>query len=79
MSTFASPNSLKIIQRVRTLANNAEGIKLMHRINPFYFVNPSYWVGKMSKTPSTFDLLQSTYSRATPGTPKIVADHIQIK
>lgn len=53
----ASPNSLKIIQRVRTLANNAEGIKLIHRINAFYFVNPSYWVGKMSKTPSAFDLL----------------------
>lgn len=52
----ASSNSLKIIQRVRTLANSAEGIKMMHRINPFYFVNPSYWVGKMSKSPSTFDL-----------------------
>ena len=53
----ASSNGLKIIQRVRTLANNAEGIELMHRINPFYFADSSYWAGKMSKTPSTFDIL----------------------
>lgn len=52
-----SSNGLKIIQRVRILANSADGINLMHRINPFYFEDSSYWAGKMSKTPSTFDLL----------------------
>lgn len=52
-----SSNGLKIIQRVRALANSAEGINLMQRINPFHFEDSSYWAGKMSKTPSTFDLL----------------------
>ena len=52
-----SPNSLKIIQQVRGLANSAEYIRLMRQINLFYFVHPSYWVGKMSKNPSTFNLL----------------------
>lgn len=51
----ASPNGLRMINLVRTLAKSEEGIKLIQRIRPYYFDDPSL-LSKMNKTPSTFDL-----------------------
>lgn len=51
-----TPNGLKIINRVRRLANIEEGIALIQKIEPYYFEPSAYWFEKMNKNPSPFDL-----------------------